>query len=139
MNTHPSVINLLEELQLRIPESSSGTYNKADPTHYEKGTLEFNQGGKDFMIAYNDCTWGVEFELYLKPAKRRLVLLSGIYLSRGFGLNDPSTFHKRGKWIKGTFNILHKFVRDIPVVPEKTQEYWENHEPDPWGCLADYE
>ena len=51
---HPSVVNLISDIIDRIPETSSGTYNKQDPTAYSRGCIKVD----GFDLNYHDCTWG---------------------------------------------------------------------------------
>ena len=62
-SSHPMLVKLLENLVDRIGVDESGTYNRQDPTHYEKGTATFDVHGKMLRIHFNDCTWGVEIEI----------------------------------------------------------------------------
>ena len=60
---HPSFVRLLNKIVDDTPETSSGTYNRADPTCFSKGSQFFEYDGKRFKFEYNDVTWGIEIEI----------------------------------------------------------------------------
>ena len=61
---HRSVIRLLENIVEDTPIKSSGTYNRQDPTHFEKGERRFEYKGVPFLFEYHDVTWGIEITIY---------------------------------------------------------------------------
>lgn len=61
---HPAAVRLIQTLLEYIPIKTKGTYNRADPTHYEKGELEIEiVPGLKYKLSFHDCTWGIELEI----------------------------------------------------------------------------
>jgi len=142
-----------------IPISSKGSYNKTDPTRFEKGGLEIT---KLISLSFYDCTWGVEVTLKIKTKEY------SFYLDKAFGGGKDEVIFRDGfrpyhwKYLKG---LLKKF----PVAEDEMQEYYElsvirraivkhyekikqpipadidsqyasrEYFEDPMGCLSDYE
>lgn len=67
--THPAVIKLFQQLGKEMSEHhqmENGVYNSADPTAYSKGKMDFTHDGRvPYHLEYVDCTWGIEFTVYL--------------------------------------------------------------------------
>ncbi|HEY1871416.1 MAG TPA: hypothetical protein VGG71_10170 [Chitinophagaceae bacterium] len=109
-------IKLVQELIERIPVKSKGTYNRQDPTHYEKGELDF----KDYIIEMFDCTWGVEITIHAKDFrfsspysdKFQKSAMGGIYLSQDFGYNQ-SELIPRDKWDSKYFKLFQQIVKEV--------------------------
>ncbi len=145
---HPAAIRLIEDVLNCIGMDSSGTYNAQDPTHFEKGTLELSNG---VTLHYNDCTWGIELTLYKKRPRKAMVLgiasernYQSIYLSRGFGRNDDDELCPREDWKAGSLVFLKNLLplikaEGVDKEEEMAYRMSEDYEPDPMGCLADYE
>lgn len=117
--THPVVIRLLENIIDDTPMKSSGTYNRQDPTYYEKGEQVFEYKGKHFLFKYNDCTWGIEITISrvtFFPYSNKIwkhCKIGGFYLSReshyinGHWENYTEVI-LRQKTSKGLFRLLAK-------------------------------
>ena len=86
---------LMEKLKDASEGWTSGTYDKADPTHFEKGTSKFgipytlgDEGElldgpepENISVDWNDVTWGIEFSIVV-PSIRQPIRA---YWSREFG------------------------------------------------------
>lgn len=57
---HRPAIRLLENIIDDTPVKTSGTYNRQEPTYYEKGERVFEYKGIPFSFEYYDVTWGIE-------------------------------------------------------------------------------
>ncbi|MFA6335814.1 MAG: hypothetical protein WCX48_09760 [Bacteroidales bacterium] len=57
---HPSLYRLLDNIVNDCPVTKSGTYNRQDPTHFERGEMSFEYKGAKYLFEYYDCTWGIE-------------------------------------------------------------------------------
>jgi len=131
---HPSLVTLIENTLERIPETSSGTYNKADPTAFSKGSIDTKYNGMPIILAYHDCTWGNELRIY----RDNLVLIGSFYLTwdqthNGKHWVTTTSVIPRQK-TKGLIKLLFMLNKQLePVIPDN--EYWED---DPMGCLSDY-
>lgn len=128
---HPSVCNLIGFVLSCIPETSSGTYNRADPTAWSKGSITLTFQEEPYTLHYNDCTWG-----------NTLIIIKGrIELGRFYFGWDRR--HRDGKWMtqesvtprqdtKGLLKLLFQLKPLLEPVPEP--EYFD----DPMGCPSDY-
>ena len=56
---HETAIRLIENVLDCIPQSSSGTYNRQDPTAFSKGSVDTEYKGMRIRLSYDDCTWGI--------------------------------------------------------------------------------
>ncbi len=133
--THPLVIALLDKLEARIPEVSSGTYNKQDPTAYSVGKDNFKYRNTELRIEYHDCTWGREFHLYIylyTKDESKWVLVSNWYYDHKCFPSDKPTMIKRSDWHKGTYLILQHYCK---ITEEIDHNYYEDC---PHGCPQDY-
>lgn len=67
--THPAVVKMLQQIGYEMSEHhqmENGVYNSADPTAYSKGKMDFTYNGRTkYCLKYFDCTWGIEFTVYL--------------------------------------------------------------------------
>jgi len=131
--THPSVIALMHETLARIPETSSGTYNKTDPTHWSKGSIDaFMKTKTKFTLAYHDCTWGNEIRIYRRDKEIGSFYLTWDRIHNGkHWVNQESVIPRQET--KGLLKLLfmlnqylEPFIRD--------EDYWD----DPMGCPSDY-
>lgn len=118
---HPTLIRLLNNVVSEIPVTKRGTYNRQDPTAYEKGEKEFSYKGKDFVLTFSDCTWGIELEIfkgYYYPNSKKIWYrdyIAGFYISRE-SKYDKKTNRRvsydliiyRQKDSKGTLKLLAK-------------------------------
>ncbi len=102
---------LFERVKNNSKDFKSGTYSRADPTHYESYSATFgleygyffkakpeNMRPENVTISVYDCTWGVKVTVRLSEHKK---IYEGQW-SRGLG--GPS------QWInctKGLMRILH--------------------------------
>ena len=75
---HPSFVRLLKAIIDDTPSTESGTYNKMDPTAFEKGEVEFDYKGNHFVLNYNDCTWGITITIckFVKRYPKKLMVIS---------------------------------------------------------------
>jgi hypothetical protein len=103
-NKHPLCIALIQDLLDRIPSTSSGTYNQADPTAYEKGSMQF----RGLEIEYNDCTWGVELTISVASSHMEL---ASIYLS--FEGRGEYELIPRDSWDNSWFMRIRKMLPAI--------------------------
>lgn len=111
----------------------SGTYNRADPTHYEKGKADFyvgdepigicpESGGQEYAhvilrVEFYDCTWGVDFKfIYSVGEEGRKDEVSKAY------------FDRDGKWLR----IDGEFFRDFrnALLSEPWKEFVEREQHD---------
>lgn len=113
--THPVALNVIYELIERIPIHQKGTYNKMDPTHFEKGELVTPA----YRIKLHDCTWGVELTFYsgTNPLHRGHKELAGIYLSRGFAGSEDELIPRDG-WNNSWFKTIKEINSKIPPIPQ---------------------
>jgi len=112
--------DLIRLLIRRIRENgttSSGTYNKADPTHYERGKCSFYAGDSItgqceetgyeeyepnlLEVSFYDCTWGIEIEC-------KLCLPNGVTeASSGYLDSDDGTWSRvEGEFFRDLRNAL---------------------------------
>ena len=67
--THPAVVKMFQQLGYEMSEHhqmENGVFNKADPTAYSKGKMDFTYNGRTkYCLKYVDCTWGIEFTVYV--------------------------------------------------------------------------
>lgn len=127
--TQSQIVDLFCEHMREMVSTRTGTYNKADPTHYEKysgeiwilhgysecwqedyeGNPILHNGEKvpdepepeQIKISINDVTWGVEFEFETSRGTE------GGYWSREIGNNE--NFPEGGEWVRTTphfFEVL---------------------------------
>lgn len=133
--THPLVIKILDELEARIPESSSGTYNKQDPTACSKGHDIFKFLNTRIKIQYYDCTWGREFYIYIwlyTKDKSKWELVSNWYYSHKCSSSDIPSLIKRDKWYRYTYRLIKHYIR---ITKEIDHNYYDDC---PHGYPADY-
>jgi len=140
---------------------SSGTYNRADPTCFEKGEMKFSYKGKKFLIRYNDCTWGVEITIYKMVCKYpqfendsscpdhflyREEKIAGFYISRERGFEKGRGFYNyevvvlRQKGLKGMPGLLGRAFRQClkpDFISLKEQMFMKEMEND-WGLMKEY-
>ncbi len=95
---NPVAIKVISNLIERVPDYKSGTYNQQDPTTFEKGSGLFNVFGNQFQVMTNDCTWGVEVE---------------IYIVRSFSMDWEAEAESFAKW--QSFNKGKKYLSDYHI------------------------
>ena len=155
---------LVQDLIDRVPIKEEGTTRGSDPTAYSKGEIYFMKGNCKFKIEINNF-WGTKIYIYRIIEEQcniedcvdvnfdnvtynkdndtlintRRVLTADLYLDRvydrkkGHYLNEITTWKRN----KGVLKLMYEFVKTHEVwVPEYLKE---GYEPDPMGCLADYE
>jgi hypothetical protein len=148
-------VDLFRDKMRGLISSRTGTYNKADPTHFEKMSGELwviNGYGEYFMedengmvlhdskpipeepppikvkIEIHDCTWGVEFKFTTDIGE------CGAYWSRNFGSADHEKNPEGGEWLRVTGNFFDVF-KDLLVEGQTINPYEDYiHE-----SLSDYE
>lgn len=108
----------VEKLKAHGP-STTGTYNKADPTHFEKGEAEFaievswvkDRGQsnmrqipepEDIEVIWHDCTWGIEFTINVPSIKEPVTA----YWSREFGNGKSHWKQAHPKFFKVVQDII---------------------------------
>jgi hypothetical protein len=134
---HPVAIRLFDELREYIPISSKGTYNRQDPTHYEKGSVRVKLNEVlEFEIKMSDITWGVTFEIsrvWFNTKKRKEI---GKIYKDGDELIDHG-------WKKGMFKLTYRLLQQLKKTGinyhQLEMKRMENWEEDPMGSLSDYE
>lgn len=94
--THPVAVALIKNLIDLIPSYQSGTYNRQDPTHYEKGETEV----LGLKLQYYDVSWGVELSICSYTGKE----LARIYLSHN--MRQPNSLIPRDSWSNNWFAPL---------------------------------
>lgn len=102
------IVNLfLAKIELHLISSKRGTYNKADPTEYQKGTAILGLSWKEIdeginvEVKYNDVTWGVEIEM--KVLEDKVMVQKGYFSWPCF---DPG---KDGEWMRTTEGFFDLF------------------------------
>lgn len=129
--TQCQIVDLFQEKLRKNGSSKTGTYNKADPTHFEKGVAKFgmpfslNPDGlnqldgptpENIEVEWHDCTWGVEFTINVPsipyPVKGRW--------SRSFGGGDS-------EWADDTLPIFFTIVKDI-ILQSGIPDFWDQPE-----------
>ena len=95
--TQNQIVDLLQEkLKATATNCKTGTYDKADPTHFEKGVTEFGipytLGPNDQLdgpepenisVEWNDVTWGIEYKIAVPSIPEPV----GGYWAREFGVD----------------------------------------------------
>jgi len=119
-----NIVDLFIEKMKSHGSSHSGTYNKADPTHYEKGEAEigfmygFTAGEEDMCgcpgpenvkINWHDVTWGIEFEITTSGS-----------IEKGYW--SRPMFGSKGVWYRTTENFLEVFKRILLEGEQK--DFW---------------
>lgn len=59
---HPIANRIVTDLINKIPVCKRGTYNRQDPTMFQKGEIEVD----GYLLSMHDCTWGVELTIEKK-------------------------------------------------------------------------
>lgn len=123
--SHPSALRLFWDLIDLIPETSKGTYNRADPTAYSKG----NTKCQGLYLKYSDNTWGIDLEIWSCDGKSD----RGIYLA-GIGLYDKELIPRKG-WSNTWLPILHQVRKKLERTNQRKsqQDYIEMDEM-PYYC-----
>jgi hypothetical protein len=142
-STVPYYTNMVEALLDRVPIYKSGTYNNADPTHYEKGSLEVAVGNQRYLIETNDVTWGIEIHIYrlIKQNFRGMCrrghmgkytqeLRANLYYSRAFGGGQDELINRtRHHHVPTLIRTLLKAISpkvEKPPYKAKSFEEWNN-------------
>jgi len=152
--THPAVVKMFQQLGYEMEEHhqmENGVYNSADPTAYSKGKMDFTHEGRvPYHLKYVDCTWGIEFTVYLyQPhemwdGNNKDIFLKHFYKKKigGFYLTQdekiPKVIYRDGE--PGTLLLLYLCFRDkLNLRPDQdTRVYpseFEDSE-DVWTDLA---
>lgn len=127
---HPVALRIIYDLIDRIPIEQTGTYNRQDPTKFEKGVLIV----KGLRIELHDCTWGVELTIYSDANARKGYELAGIYLSRG-DRNEGDELIVGNLWHNKWLLILRQINKDCnPIEYNNHNDYEE----DPMGPVSRY-
>ena len=130
---HPSMVTLINNTLERIPETSSGTYNAADPTAFSKGSIETTFKGMPVELIYNDCTWGNELRIYLRRQLIGAFYLSWDRVHNGKHWVNQESVIPRQK-TKGLLKLLFLLNKELePCIPDN--EYWDD---DPMGHPSMY-
>lgn len=117
--THPVAIKLIRGVIDRIPIYKTGTYNRADPTHFEKGEHDMEFENDWIQIETHDCTWGVTLRIKSCQGPEK-----EIYLDRGcFGGKDELI--PRESWKPGDLLYLRRLLPHLPELEiEDDDHYW---------------
>lgn len=105
---HPTLVRLLNNVVYEIPVTQTGTYNRQDPTHYEKGQKEFSYDGKDFMVTFHDCTWGIEIEIYKVTHYENSKTIWYKWLIAGFYVSRDSRYNSKTDRWEGYDKIIYR-------------------------------
>ena len=130
--THPSLINLINQTLLRIPEVTHGTYNKQDPTAFSKGHIDTLYKGDSIDLSYHDVTWGNELTIMINDKEIGSFYLTWDQTYNGKHWVTTESVIPRQK-TKGLIKLLYLINQELEIIPEP--DYSE----DPYGCLSDYE
>lgn len=111
--TISSLLRTAYALERIIPISKRGTYNAADPTCYEKGSLAISG---DLILKKHDCTWGVEITLRTMRED-----ICSMYISRGsFGCKDEIIF--RDGFKPYYWRYFKKLLKRFPVYRDRDEQ-----------------
>lgn len=150
---HPSFLRLLNNIVSDIPVKKSGTYNRQDPTAFEKGDQDFEHNGKRFNIEFSDITWGIEItiskyvprfpdeEEYAHPNPNDTFLwrkkeIAGFYISRENRYDSVTSRWEnyevvilRQKGTKGMAGLLSKAFKHVlaPNFKSKKQKAYDEY------------
>jgi len=118
------IVNLFIEKLKLMGSSTSGTYNPADPTHFEKGVAEIGiEHGftmftdesqapypepENVLVDWHDCTWGIKFEFETSAGQE-----SG-YWSRAIG--------GVGEWGTASKNFYEVFLKLL--LEGQVKDFW---------------
>lgn len=107
---HPILTKLLWDLVDVTPVYKTGTYNKQDPTHFEKGQLDY----RGLRLKYFDNCWGIDFTLCTIDINKR----DGVVLAK-FGLYDNIVSHGRKDCLK-VLKVLYNLRKGTVDYPKKS-------------------
>lgn len=138
--TQNEIVDLfVDKMKLHGP-SNSGTYNKADPTHYEKGTATLGlangfkpiddddfvdvddsgahvsrhgPGPENVTVHWHDVTWGVEFEITTSAGVEKA------YWSR-------PVHGCEGEWLRTGENFFVVFKRIL--IEGQDEDFWSKND-----------
>ena len=99
------LIRKVEGLIDRAYEYSSGTYNRADSTHFSKSIIEF----RGFSIFLNDCTWGVE--ITIKNGSKELASI--YFTDEG---RQRNVLIPRENWSHKWFRLFDAINNELPII-----------------------
>ena len=102
------LIRKVEGLIDRAHEYSSGTYNRADSTHFSKSIIEF----RGFSIFLNDCTWGVE--ITIKNGSKELASI--YFTDEG---RQRNVLIPRENWSHKWFRLFDAINKELPIIERK--------------------
>jgi hypothetical protein len=114
---HPVAVKLIEDLIERIPMRQNGTYNKQDPTHFERGWITYN----GLTLKYYDCTWGVEVRICTYDDK---IELAAIYLTSDWGRRNELI--PRDTWHNKWFVIIKQLIKKMPSCRKENEDFAEH-------------
>lgn len=119
------IVDLMIDKLKRLGTHKSGTYNKQDPTHFEKGNaavaVQYGYrvddeaccpGPENIKIHWEDCTWGIDFTLETSVGRD-----TG-YFDRGIGECSAS------KWLHCSDDFLQIF-KDI-LLNGQDEDYFDD-------------
>lgn len=130
--TQDQIVELfIEKMRLHGP-SNTGTYNKADPTHYEKGTAKIGlaygfcdtfdeeepimsgyPAPENVTVNWHDVTWGVEFGIITSIGVQKG------YWSRPIMGDEP-------KWLRTTDKFFEVFKRIL--IEGQEEDFWSKND-----------
>lgn len=127
--TQCQIVDLFQERLREHGSVRTGTYNKADPTHYEKGKATFGmpwgynpdfdpQYGpepENIEVGWHDCTWCVDYTFHVPSLPEPV---HGQWC-RGF---DSSEFH----WNRGN-DFFFEIAKDI-LLHAGEPDFWDQPE-----------
>ena len=132
--TQNQIVDLFhEKLKATAGNCRTGTYNKADPTHFERGVTDFGIpytiGANDELdgpepenisVEWNDVTWGVEYTIAVPSIPEPV----GGYWSREFGVDESHWVRCHERFFEVAKAILlHSCEVDFCDQPESHKIY----------------
>ena len=148
--THPSVVKLFQTIQEYVPILEEGTSRGADPIHYQKGEITLDAQVGKYVIEVNTF-WGTEIKIgrllqrKVHGLKNTPVWLADFYEDREYNgkMNGYQGVvyqrHKGTGGLKLVYDLLKWCQKNEINYADQRREEMENYEPDPMGCLSDYE
>ena len=131
---HPLILKMVTDLKWLIPTKETGTYNIADPTYFEKGSIKLG----DYTLSFNDCTWAIDYVI-----KRNALDCDGIpydktifkfqYIPKMMGQKEYIQY----TWSPGLWLWLYKLLKDNKTKIEANEKVFMEqmfHHNKEYGC-----
>ena len=146
--THPSVVKLFAAIQEYVPILEEGTTRGADPTAWSRGNIEVKVCFVTYLVSVNNF-WDTEIKVsrrgpLIRGLKNNFSELADFMISREYvdkkGYQDIVTQHHKGT---GGIKLIYRLLKELKATginyADQAAQERENYEPDPMGCLSDYE